>query len=149
VILSRGRSATARFFTGGRTPQEPAEARTLPLCLNRSQERGEWCFDNPKLEIEELNVDDEVPIELSGFTVSEVDQILMEDEAEAPQDGPLEPDIGVVVIARVGDIFQLGPHRLICGDATDLDVLGRLMDGDPAARLILTDEPYNVKVAGQ
>jgi DNA modification methylase len=89
-----------------------------------------------------------VPIELSGFTVSEVDQILMEDQAEAPQQGPLEPDIGAVAIARVGDIFQLGPHRLICGDATDPAVLGRLMLADPAARLILSDEPYNVKITG-
>lgn len=125
-----------------------AEARTLRLCLNRSQERGEWSFENLKLEIEELIVDDEVPIELSGFTVSEVDQILMEDEAEAPQQGPLEPDIGAVAIARVGDIFQLGPHRLICGDATDPAVLGRLMLADPAARLILSDEPYNGKIGG-
>jgi len=48
----------------------------------------------------------------------------------------------------VGDVFQLGPHRLICGDATDPAVLAELMEGDVPARLILTDEPYNVKIAG-
>jgi DNA modification methylase len=125
-----------------------AEVRTLRLCLNRSQERGEWSFDDLKLEIQELVVDDEVPIELSGFTVSEVDQILMEDEADAPQRGPLEPDLGAVAIARVGDIFHLGPHRLICGDATDPAVLGQLVEPGALARLVLTDEPFNVKISG-
>lgn len=125
-----------------------AEVRTLRLCLNRSQERGDWSFDELKLEIQELIVEDEVPIELSGFTVSEVDQILMEDEAEAPQRGPLDPDLGAIAIARVGDIFHLGPHRLICGDATDPAVLGQLMEPGAQARLILTDEPFNVKVSG-
>jgi DNA modification methylase len=42
----------------------------------------------------------------------------------------------------------LGPHRLVCGDATDPGVLARLTEGDAPARLILTDEPYNVKIAG-
>ena len=51
-------------------------------------------------------------------------------------------------VARVGDIFQLGPHRIVCGDATDPAVLARLLEGDAPARLVLTDEPYNVKIAG-
>jgi DNA modification methylase len=45
-------------------------------------------------------------------------------------------------------MFRLGAHRMICGDATDPAVLARLMGGDPPARLILTDEPYNVPIAG-
>ena len=62
--------------------------------------------------------------------------------------GPLAPEPGSVAVARLGDVFQLGPHRLICGDATDPAVLALLMDGDPPARLVLTDEPYNVKILG-
>jgi DNA modification methylase len=125
-----------------------SELRMLRLCLNRSQERGEWSFDALKLELEELILDDEVPIELSGFTLTEVDQILTDDEPEALQQGPLVPDVGAIAVARLGDVFQLGPHRLICGDATDPAVLSQLMHGDPSARLILTDEPYDVKIAG-
>jgi DNA modification methylase len=70
------------------------------------------------------------------------------DELEAIEQGPLAPASGVTAVARPGDMFQLGLHRLICGDATDPAVLARLMDGDPSARLILTDEPYNVKISG-
>ena len=53
-----------------------------------------------------------------------------------------------MAIARVGDVFDLGPHRLICGSATDPETLRRLMEGDPSARLVWTDEPYNVPIAG-
>jgi DNA modification methylase len=45
-------------------------------------------------------------------------------------------------------MFQLGSHRIVCGDATDLAVIARLLEGDALARLVLTDEPYNVKIAG-
>jgi DNA modification methylase len=70
------------------------------------------------------------------------------DELEAFEQGPLAPPDGAIPVARLGDIFQLGPHRVICGDATDPIVVRRLMEGDGAARLVLTDEPYNVKIAG-
>jgi len=54
----------------------------------------------------------------------------------------------LIAIARAGDLFELGPHRVVCGDATDPAVLRLLMRGDCPARLILTDEPYNVPIAG-
>ena len=48
-------------------------------------------------------------------------------------------------MSRVGDIFRLGDHLIICGDATDPSVLVRLM-GDERCRFVFTDEPYNVKI---
>ena len=51
-------------------------------------------------------------------------------------------------VAKLGDVFQLGPHRVICGDATEPEILRRSMDGDEPARLVLTDEPYNVRISG-
>ena len=44
--------------------------------------------------------------------------------------------------------FELGPHRVVCGGATDPEILRRLFVGDGPARLVLTDEPYNVRIAG-
>jgi hypothetical protein len=49
---------------------------------------------------------------------------------------------------RLGDVFQLGPHRIVCADATDPEALSRLMGQGEVARFILTDEPYNVPIAG-
>jgi DNA modification methylase len=123
------------------------EQRLLRLAVNRLAEKGEWDLGALKLEFEEL-IFAEAPIEISGFTFDEIDHIVIGDEPKAVEKGPLAPDPGAVAVARPGDIFHLGPHRLICGDARDPAVLRQLMDGDPAARLILTDEPYNVKIAG-
>ena len=114
------------------------EQRMLRLALNRLAEKGEWDLDQLKIEFEELIIAD-APIEVSGFSPDEVDQIIVVEEADAIENGPLCPDENAVAVARPGDIFGLGPHRLICGDATDPAVLRLLMHGDGPARLVLTD----------
>jgi DNA modification methylase len=123
------------------------EQRLLRLAVNRLSEKGQWNLDELKIEFEELILAN-APIEISGFSPDEIDQIVIGDELEVAEQGPLEPGPGAVAVARLGDHFQLGPHQLICGDATDPAVLVRLMDGAPPARLVQTDEPYNVKIAG-
>ena len=123
------------------------EQRVLRLAVNRLAEKGDWDLNQLRIEFEELILE-EAPIEISGFTLDEIDQIIIADEAEAVEQGPLGPDEGAVAIARAGDVFELGPHRVVCGDATDPAVLRLLMGGDCPARLILTDEPYNVPIAG-
>jgi hypothetical protein len=124
------------------------EQRLLRLALNKLGEKGRWDLDELKLEFEELILED-APIEITGFSISEVDQVVIGDELDAAEVGPLEPEAGAPSVAKLGDMFQLGPHRLICGDATNPAVLARLMEGDDRlARILLTDEPYNVKIAG-
>lgn len=65
--------------------------------------------------------------------------------AEGLDDGSLERDRNAAPIAGAGDVFQLGAHRIVCGDATDLEI-GELLT-QKGGRL-LTDEPYNVPIAG-
>ena len=122
------------------------DQRLLRLAVNRLGEKGQWDLEELKIEFEEMILAD-APIEISGFSLGEIDQVLIGDEAEV-ESRPLAPEPGSVAVARLGDVFQLGPHRLICGDAIDPAVLALLMDGDPPARLVLTDEPYNVKILG-
>ena len=123
-----------------------AERRLLRIVLNRQQEKGQWNFEVLKLELQELIIED-APVEISGFSPSEIDQILLDDEVPATEPEPLAPTHDAVPIARVGDHFILGDHELICGDATDPRVLASLMR-EEKAQLLLTDEPYNVKIAG-
>ena len=122
------------------------EQRVLRLAVNRLAEKGQWDLDALKIEFEELIVID-APIEITGFSPGEIDHVILSDVPEGLEQGPLEPDPATAV-ARVGDIFQLGPHRIVCGDATDPAALARLSEGDGPARVVLTDEPYNVKIAG-
>jgi hypothetical protein len=119
-----------------------AEQRLLRIALNRLGETGAWSLADLKIEFEELIVE-QVPIEISGFSVPE-NQILLGDDAPPLEQGPLAPAPDESAVARPGDVFRLGDHRLVCGDATAADVFEALMRDDDPARLALTDEPYNV-----
>lgn len=123
-----------------------AERRLLRMAVNRLGETGGWDLAELKLELEELIVED-APIEISGFTEIELDQITADEEPDGQEAGPLEPDASLEPIARLGDVFRLGPHRVICGDAPDPDVVAKVMAG-AEARLVLTDVPYNVPIRG-
>jgi DNA modification methylase len=126
---------------------EPQQ-RVLRLAVNRLGEKGQWDLETLKVELQELIILDE-PIEVAGFDGSEIDQILLGEEAEGFEEGPLAPTGGAAPMAKIGDTFQLGVHRLACGDATDAAVLDRLFTLDVnKVRLLLTDEPYNVHIAG-
>jgi hypothetical protein len=89
------------------------EQRVLRLATNRLGETGSWSLEALKIEFEELILAD-APIEISGFSLDEIDQIVLDDDADGLEKGPLEPDPSAIPIARVDDIFQLGPHRIAC-----------------------------------
>lgn len=122
------------------------EHRLLRVALNRLGEKGTWDFDELKPVFEQLILE-EMPLEISGFSLPEIDQILIGDEAAAVEVGPLAPAPTATPIARLGDVFSLGNHLVVCGDSTDPSVLATLM-GDDEARLILTDVPFNVPISG-
>jgi DNA modification methylase len=124
-----------------------AEKRIVRLALNRLSEKGHWDLPELKAELIEL-VDEGIEIEDTAFTIAEFDQITLDDEVEPAEQGPVAPASGTLAVARPGDIFVFdGGHRVVCGDATDPQV-HRALFGDEMARLVLTDEPYNVPVAG-
>ena len=100
-----------------------------------------------KIEFEELILTD-APIEIAGFAPDEIDQIVLGEAGNILKEGPIAPEPDAVAVARAGDVFELGPHRVVCGSATDPEILRRLFVGDGPARLVLTDEPYNVRIAG-
>jgi DNA modification methylase len=153
VIDGAVRVEAARQLGLGRVPcvriehLNETEKRVLRLAANRLGEKGEWNLDELKIEFEELIFAD-APIEVSGFTLDEIDHIVLGEVDDAIEEGPLSPEAGAIAVARIGDVFDLGPHRIVCGSATDPDTLRQLIEGDAPARLVLTDEPYNVPIAG-
>jgi ParB-like chromosome segregation protein Spo0J len=113
------------------------ELRLVRLALNRLQERGEWDLEELRLEMQEI-IKLDGPIEITGFELSEIDQIILGDELSALESGPLEPSANANPVAVPGDIFRLGHHRIICGDSTDPLVLDNLMGDAASGRLVLT-----------
>jgi len=88
-----------------------------------------------------------VDLALSGFDGAEIDRLLAgfrpdRDPDEVPPLPTGEPD------SRVGEVYELGPHKLLCGDCRDLDQLAALMQGEQA-QLLLTDPPWGVSYEGK
>ena len=121
------------------------QLKLLRLSINRLGEKNTWNLDDLRLELTELIVD-KAPIEVSGFDLIEIDGILTEVEPDQVEPGTIEPKAKVAV-ARLGDVFRLGDHRVVCGDATDPSVMYLAMRGE-RARMVFTDQPYNVPIAG-
>ena len=78
--------------------------------------------DELKIELKELELEC-APIEITGFSLSDIDQISLDEEPSPVETGPLEPAPDAVPVAQRGDVFLLGEHMVMCGDSTDPQVL--------------------------
>lgn len=126
-----------------------AEVRMLRIAMGRFPEWAEWDRDQLRIELPEIVAElPDLAMEEIGFTVPEVDRLIAPSshaEADAADEIPPIPDTAVV--SRSGDIWQLGRHLVLCGDALAQDGYDHLL-GRTAVRLVLTDPPYNVAVNG-
>lgn len=122
-----------------------AEKRAYRLADNRFSEKATWNNELLSVEIREL-IDLEFEIELTGFDTADTD-IILSDEGSEDADEAVPAVSSTPPITRIGDVFQLGDHRLICGDARDPAAYKDLMEGEKA-RLVVADAPYNVKIDG-
>ena len=120
--------------------------RLLRLAVNRRGEKGSWDLDELEAEFNELIIAD-APIEISGLGADEVEQLINEVYEDGQEAVDVVPTAGSA-IARPGDLFRLGAHGLICGDASDPAVIRRLMEND-VARFVFTHEPFDVAFGGE
>lgn len=120
--------------------------KALNLALNKIS--GEW--DNDKLEaiLAELKETD-IDMNITGFSNDEINDILKDIIGSNEDDFDLEEALEEIEepITKVGDVWKLGKHRLLCGDSTQQEDVMRLMN-DQYADMLLTDPPYNVDYEG-
>jgi DNA modification methylase len=154
VLAGHGRLAAARLIGLSEAPTiclshlSAAQKRAYVLADNVLAEKAGWDRDLLALEIGELVGLLEVEgldISLTGFDPGEVDALLEDFSEDQDLDDRL-PEVGPAV-AESGDLWRLGRHRLVCGDARDGETLERLMGGELAV-MVFIDPPYNVPVAG-
>lgn len=122
------------------------EKRAYLLADNKLCENAGWDPSLLRVELEYLSQID-IDIELTGFSIPEIDELLTlgnSGESEVPIPETPTPES---TVTRPDDVWQLGPHRLICGDCRERQVLERLT-GHRKARLVITDPPYNVRING-
>ena len=126
-----------------------AQAEAFMVAQVRLVERGEW--DERKLGeiLRDLTLQDlDFDLEITGFDAPEIDLRIegLNQTAEGP-DPADEPAPSGPPVARIGDLWLLGPHRIICGDALAPETYQTLMVGE-IADIVFADPPYNVKIAG-
>jgi DNA modification methylase len=153
IIAGHGRLAAAKLIGLGEVPTlvaanlTEAQKRALVIAHNRLAELAGWDTELLKIELGEL-VEINYAVEVTGFSTGEIDVLLDEAASAAPSTDDALPDIpdGPAVSAR-GDIWQLGPHRIICGDALKPEIYSQLL-GHEKAQMAFADPPYNVPVNG-
>jgi DNA modification methylase len=121
------------------------EERAVRIALNRLGQRREWDLDVLKVELGELLIEEE-PLELLGFDAIELDQIMTEDTKPEEDEVPEPGDGSIEAVCRPGDLWLLGQHKLVCGDALAQETYDALM-GDETCQLLLSDPPYNIAVS--
>ena len=115
----------------------PEQVNALRLVDNKSNE-SDWDFDLLAEELPELDLS---AFDFDWGISDDITEEVIEDEAP-------EVDEDAEPIAKLGDIWQLGRHRLMCGDSTSIEDVEKLMAGQ-LADMLLTDPPYNVAYEGK
>jgi DNA modification methylase len=119
----------------------PAQVKAFRLMVNRSVTWADW---DEELLAQELQEIQELDFDLSftGFDTHEIDSLLALDDEERANAAPPLPESPV---SRLGDLWILDRHRLLCGDATSAEAVTRLL-GARKPRLMVTDPPYGVQL---
>ena len=156
IIAGHGRVAAAKLIGMERVPTlrlshlTEAERRAYVLADNKLALNAGWDQELLAIELQAL-IDLDFEVELTGFSLAEIDMTLDAardadpDGATAPED--LIPPMAQTPVTRTGDLWLLGRHRLICGDARRREDYERLLGGE-SVDLIFADPPYNVPIDG-
>ena len=153
IIAGHGRLLAARKLQLAEVPVivldhlTEAQKRAYILADNQLALNAGWDDTLLAAELAALQNDD-FNLDLIGFEDAELARLLAaQDAAEGLTDEDAVPDLGETPISALGDLWILGDHRLLVGDATDADAVAKLMAGAPAD-LVFTDPPYNVDYEG-
>jgi DNA modification methylase len=155
ILAGHGRIEAAKLLEMKEVPcvrlekMTDAEKRAYVLADNKLALNAGWDEELLAEELEAiLGLGAEFDVSITGFTLAEVDSLIegrKNEEEGDPADDVLAED--APARCKLGDIWQLGPHRLISGDALDPATVERLMNGEKA-RMVFTDPPYNVPIVG-
>jgi len=150
VIAGHARLAAARKLGMEEVPVivldhlTPAQRRALVLADNKLALNAGWDEEMLRVEFESLKEED-FNLNVVGFSDAEIEALLREPEpvAEGQTDEDAVPEMPETAVTVPGDIWLLGPHRILCGDSTQLESVEKVLAGG-LADMAFTDPPYNV-----
>ena len=157
VIAGHGRVRAAKQLGLDSVPTIQLEhlteeqVRAYVIADNRLAECAGWDRDLLAIELQGLaEIDLDFDLEVIGFETAEIDLLIGEATTEIepdPADAWSGIDPEAPIVSRPGDLWEIGPHRLLCADALDGSAYARLLEGRKA-QLVFVDPPYNVSIDG-
>ncbi|MBA3912965.1 MAG: ParB N-terminal domain-containing protein [Acidobacteriales bacterium] len=154
VIAGHGRMAAAKLLgmasvpTIGLDTLSPDQVRAYVLADNRLAEKAGWDQSILTIELQHLlTIDSDFEITVTGFEIPEIDLILSTPNTEPDPDDEFPTSEKVPAVTQLGDLWQLGRHRVFCGNSIQLESYSTLMAAERAA-VVFVDPPYNVPIEG-
>jgi DNA modification methylase len=155
IIAGHARLAAARKLKLTEVPVivldhlTPTQRRALVLADNRLALSAGWDEEMLRVELESLE-EDGFDLDLVGFTDEEVEELLRDPEESnvGLTDDDAIPEEEEHAITVLGDVWVMGEHRLLCGDATSMEAVQAVLSGG-LADMVFTDPPYNVDYEGK
>jgi DNA modification methylase len=156
IVAGHGRLDAAKLLGLNHVPVievhglSEAKRRALALAENRIPNNAGWNREILEIEVTELSellLEEGLDISITGFTAVEIDQISadFEDDSSDPADTVDPRCLSQDAVSQTGDLWILGKHSILCGDARQSDTVQHLM-GDSRATMAFLDPPYNVRV---
>lgn len=148
VIAGHGRLLAARKLGMAKVPtielkdMTEAQKKAYVIADNKLALNAGWDTNFLSLELQELK-DQDFDLTLLGFDDKELDALLAPETTEGLTDEDSVPDTPIEPKTKLGDIYILGNHRLMCGDSTSIDAVDKLMNGKKAD-VVFTDPPYGM-----
>jgi DNA modification methylase len=121
----------------------PSQVRAYVIADNKLALNAGWDDQMLRSELESLQ-DDGFNMDLTGFSDEELAELLEPEVVEGETDPDQTPEVPVEPITKLGDVWILGNHRLMCGDSTSIDAVQKMMAGSKAD-MVFTDPPYGVE----
>lgn len=155
IIAGHGRVEAAKLIGMNNVPVvcvdhlTPTQVRAYVIADNKLAENAGWDRALLALELQELSVDLNFDVAVTGFETAEIDLLIQDLNQGAVDEADEVPDVdrSTPAISRPGDIWRMGNHVLLCGDALREDNYHKLL-GCKKAQMVFTDPPYNVAIAG-
>lgn len=154
IIAGHGRASAAMLLGIAEIPTirledlSPDQIRAYVIADNRLAEKAGWDKSILAIELQHLlSIETEFDITVTGFEIPEIDLLLSPEEDPPDADDLFEFDGSSESITELGDIWSLGKHRVLCGNAIERASYSRLLD-TKRAEVVFIDPPYNVPIDG-
>jgi DNA modification methylase len=155
IIAGHGRAEAAKLTGMKDVPTvcvdhlTPAQIRAYVIADNKIAENASWNRELLMLELQELSVDLDFDVTVTGFETAEIDLLINDLNGGTAEeaDEVSEIDGSVPPVSRLGDRWRIGDHFLLCGDALKADSYVNLLSAQKA-QMVITDSPYNVPISG-